>query len=707
MLLIDDICVQARSYLNPDDVGLVRRAYEFGAEAHEGQHRVSGEPYIQHPLEVASILAEMHMDHETLAAAMLHDVLEDTGTGKDAISDEFGGDIAEIVDGLSKLTQIEFDSYEDAQAQNIQKMLMAMTSDIRVILVKLADRLHNMRTIRVLPLEKRRRIARETLDIYAPIAQRLGLNMIRLELEELGFAALYPMRHRVINEEVRKARGNRKEIINKIKNGIRRRLRQEKIPAQVFGREKHLYSIYKKMRNKHLSFADVFDVYAFRIIVDNVDTCYRVIGTVHNLYKPLPGKLKDYIAIPKVNGYQCLHTVLFGPYGVPIEVQIRTQEMDDIAEGGIAAHWLYKSGDGASKNAHRRAGEWLSGVLEIQRQAGNSQEFLEHFKIDLFPHDIYVFTPKGDIMELPQGATPVDLAYAIHTDVGNACVAARIDRRLASLRTVLETGQTVEIITAPGARPNPAWLNFIATSRARSHIRHFLKNIQRDEACTLGRRMLNRELEGYSVNLDTINKRDLKNTLKELNIDTLDDLLEHIGLGDRMAPLVARSLFPDDKGRPKKANRSGSQAAPLIIQGTEGMVVSFPKCCHPIPGDPIIGYLSAGRGLVIHHASCRNVSEFRNQPEKWVDVAWAKDIETEFSAEIHVEVTNQRGALATIAQMIADQQANIDHLEMFDRDGRYVEFIFVITVRDRQHLARLIRRVRSVKHVSRVTRTKG
>ena len=706
MLQIDDICVQARSYLNPDDVGLVRRAYEFGAEAHQGQHRVSGEPYIQHPLEVASILAEMHMDHETLAAAMLHDVLEDTGTGKDTISKKFGGDIAGIVDGLSKLTQIEFDSYEDAQAQNIQKMLMAMTSDIRVILVKLADRLHNMRTIRALSIEKRRRIARETLDIYAPIAQRLGLNMIRLELEELGFSALYPMRHRVLAEQVRKARGNRKEIINKIKNGIRRRLRQEKIRAQVFGREKHLYSIYKKMRNKHLSFAEVYDVYAFRLLVESADTCYRVIGTVHNLYKPLPGKFKDYIAIPKVNGYQSLHTVLFGPYGVPIEVQIRTQEMDEIAEGGIAAHWLYKSG-GASKNAHKRAGEWLSGLLEMQRQAGNSQEFLEHFKIDLFPHEVYVFTPKGDIMELPQGATPVDLAYAIHTDVGNGCVAARIDRRLAPLRTPLETGQTVEIVTAPGARPNPAWLNFVATSRARSHIRHFLKNIKRDEARTLGRRMLNRELEAVSLNLDTVNKRQLRNTIKELKVESLDDLLEEIGLGNRMAPLVARALLPGEKDKPQKSKRTTNQAAPLIIEGTEGMVVSFPKCCHPIPGDSIMGYLSAGRGLVIHHHLCRNVAEFRNQPEKWVDVAWAKNIETEFSAEIHVEVTNQRGALATIAQVIADQQANIDHLEMFDRDGRYVEFIFVITVRDRQHLARLIRRVRSVKHVSRVSRTKG
>ena len=701
MLQIDDICTQTSSYLNPKHVGLVRRAYEFGAVAHDGQQRMSGEPYIQHPLEVASILAEMRMDHETLAAAMLHDVIEDTETGKDTISDEFGDDIAEIVDGLSKLTQMEFDSYEDAQAENIQKMLMAMATDIRIILVKLADRLHNMRTLGYLAPEKRRRIARETLDIYAPIAQRLGLNMIRLELEELGFAALHPMRHRVINAQVKKAGGNRKQIVNKIKNAIRRRMRQEKIPAEVQGREKHLYSIYKKMRTKQLSFGEVFDVYAFRIIVDSADTAYRVLGTVHSLYKPLPGKFKDYVAMPKVNGYQSLHTVMFGPFGVPIEVQIRTKDMDEIAEAGIAAHWLYKSDKGATKHAHRRAGEWLRGLLEMQRQAGNSQEFLEHFKIDLFPHEVYIFTPNGDIMELPQGATPVDFAYAIHTDVGNSCVAARVERKLAPLRTPLETGQTVEIITAPGAHPNPAWLNFVATSRARSHIHHFTKNLKRDEARTLGRRMLSRELEASGVNLDSIDKRFRNKISAELNLSDFDDLLEEIGLGNRMAPLVAQTFAPSDTSQKTKLS------APLLIEGTEGMVVSFPKCCHAIPGDPIIGHLSAGRGLVIHHQSCRNVSEFRNQPEKWVDVAWAKQIESHFSAEIHVEVTNQRGALATIAQVIADEQANIDGLQMSDLDDRYVAFSFLVDVRDRQHLANVIRKLRALKHVAKVSRTKG
>lgn len=703
---IEDLCAQARAYLAPDQVERVARAYRFSAEAHDGQRRVSGEPYIQHPLEVAAILAGMHMDHETLVAAMLHDVIEDTPTQKEAITREFGEEVASIVDGVSKLTQMEFDSFAEEQAQNIQKMLMAMATDIRVILVKLADRLHNMRTISALPLEKRRRIARETLEIYAPIAQRLGMNSIRHELEDLGFAALYPMRYRVLAAEVKRQRGNRKEIVEKLRSAIRRRLRQEGIRAEVTGREKHLYSIYKKMRGKRLSFHEVFDVYAFRIVVDSVDTCYRAIGVVHNLYKPVPGKFKDYIAIPKANGYQSLHTVLFSPYGVPIEIQVRTREMNEVAEVGIAAHWLYKStASGASNSAHRRARDWLRGLLEMQRQAGNSQEFLEHVKIDLFPDEVYVFTPKGEIMELPAGATAVDLAYAVHTDVGNRCVAARIDRRLAPLRTPLRTGQTVEIITAPGARPNPAWLSFVVTGKARSNIRHFLKNLQRDEACTLGKRMLNRELEAFGTNVDALDKRQIKQVLAELKIENLDALLADIGLGKRLAPLVARNLVAAARGEGKHP-RAGS-TAPLVIQGTEGMVVSFPKCCHPIPGDPIVGHLSAGRGLVIHHQACRNLGEFRNQPEKWIDVQWAKDIKSEFPAELKIEVTNQRGALATIAAVIAEEGANIENLQMTERDELYVEFTFVVTVRDRVHLARLIRRLRAVQHVSRVVRSKA
>jgi len=705
MSQIDDLSAQIETYLEPDQVKKVRRAYSFSAKAHEGQHRLSGEPYIQHPLEVARILAGMHMDHQTLVAAILHDVIEDTATAKEQIKREFGKGVAELVDGVSKLKQIEFDSYAEAQAHNFRKMLMAVAHDIRVILVKLADRLHNMRTLGALPPKKRRLIARETLEIYAPIAQRLGMNSIRLELEELGFAALHPMRHRVLSEQVKKARGHRKEIVNKIKNALKRRLQQEKLPAEIIGREKHLYGIYKKMRNKGLSFAEVFDVYAFRIIVDTVDTCYRVLGAVHNLYKPVPGKFKDYIAIPKANGYQSLHTVLFGPYGVSIEVQIRTKEMDDVGEAGIAAHWLYKSGEGEKTTAHKRAREWLRGILEIQQTAGNPEEFLEHVKIDLFPDEVYVFTPKGDIIELPRGATAVDLAYTIHTDVGNTCVGARIDRRLAPLSTPLSTGQSVEIITAPGARPNPVWLKFVVTAKARSTIRHYLKNLKHDEAIALGKRMLNLELKNFSLSFDDISPRQLSTTLKSFNLNDKNELLEDLGLGKRMAPLVARHLAPSPREPWKLPWKRGSASArPLFIKGTEGMVVSFPKCCYPIPGDPILGFASAGRGIVVHHQSCKNVAEYRKEPEKWVNVEWETQVDRDFPAAIRMNVTNQRGVLATVAAAIADEGANIENVEMQDRDDRYIRLSFVIAVRDRNHLARVMHKVRGVKHVSGINR---
>lgn len=705
MSQIDDLSAQIETYLEPDQVKKVRRAYSFSAKAHEGQHRLSGEPYIQHPLEVARILAGMHMDHQTLVAAILHDVIEDTATAKEQIKREFGKGVAELVDGVSKLKQIEFDSYAEAQAHNFRKMLMAVAHDIRVILVKLADRLHNMRTLGALPPKKRRLIARETLEIYAPIAQRLGMNSIRLELEELGFAALHPMRHRVLSEQVKKARGHRKEIVNKIKNALKRRLQQEKLPAEIIGREKHLYGIYKKMRNKGLSFAEVFDVYAFRIIVDTVDTCYRVLGAVHNLYKPVPGKFKDYIAIPKANGYQSLHTVLFGPYGVSIEVQIRTKEMDDVGEAGIAAHWLYKSGEGEKTTAHKRAREWLRGILEIQQTAGNPEEFLEHVKVDLFPDEVYVFTPKGDIIELPRGATAVDLAYTIHTDVGNTCVGARIDRRLAPLSTPLSTGQSVEIITAPGAKPNPVWLKFVVTAKARSTIRHYLKNLKHDEAIALGKRMLNLELKNFSLSFDDISPRQLSTALKSFNLNDKNELLEDLGLGKRMAPLVARHLAPSPREPWKLPWKRGSASArPLFIKGTEGMVVSFPKCCYPIPGDPILGFASAGRGIVVHHQSCKNVAEYRKEPEKWVNVEWETQVDRDFPAAIRMNVTNQRGVLATVAAAIADEGANIENVEMQDRDDRYIRLSFVIAVRDRNHLARVMHKVRGVKHVSGINR---
>lgn len=704
MYSFHDLEKSMRRYLKDYEVERIHSAYEFGAAAHEGQRRLSGEPYIHHPLEVAGVLADMHMDYQTIMAAILHDVIEDTPTVKDEIRKKFGKGIADLVDGVSKLTQIRFDSREEAQAHNFRKMMMAMSDDIRVILVKLADRLHNMRTVEALPPDKRRRIARETLEVYAPIAQRLGINSIRLELEELGFAALYPMRHRILMDQVRKARGHRKEIINRIRNALKRRLRQEKIPAQVIGREKHLYGIYQKMRTKGLSFNEVYDVYAFRIVVDSVDTCYRTIGTVHNLYKPVPGKFKDYIAIPKSNGYQSLHTVLFGPYGVPIEVQIRTKEIDDVAEQGIAAHWLYKVGSASDRRStHKRAREWLKSIIEMQTTAGNPQEFLENVKVDLFPESVYVFTPKGKIIELPRTATAVDFAYAIHTDVGNSCVGVRIDRRLAPLGTRVMTGQTVEIITAPGAHPNPAWLNFAVTAKARSNIRHYLKDLKHTEAIALGKRLLNRELDALEIKYENINKKLMTGILKEYHLKDEQELLHEIGLGNRMAPLVARQLL-GDLSPAKKKKFNGRDSMPLTIRGTEGMVIKFPKCCLPIPGDPIRGFVTTGRGIVIHNQGCPNVSEYRNHPEKWVGVEWENNIDGEFPTNIRVEVTNQRGVLATIASTIANQDANIIHVGTSDNDDRYTTIKFVIEVRDRRHLARIMRRLRSIKHVSRISR---
>ena len=715
ILQVDDLCDRVRTYLLPEQVAQVRRAYDFGDEAHAGQHRKSGEPYIQHPLAVALILAEMHMDHETLIAAILHDVIEDTAIDRDRVSSEFGSEVAAIVVGLSKLTQLEFESQAETQARNFQRMLMAMADDIRVILVKLADRLHNMRTLGALAPEKRRRIARETLEIYAPIAQRLGINGIRLELEDLGFATLYPLRYKTIRTEMMRIRGNRKEVVDKIKDRIKRHLRQERLVAHVLGREKHIYSIYEKMREKHLGFSGVNDVYAFRVIVDSVDTCYRALGVLHSLYKPVPGKFKDYIAIPKTNGYQSLHTVLFGPFGVPIEVQIRTNEMDQVAEAGIAAHWLYKTGDGAAKSANKRAREWLRGILEMQQQAGNSQEFLENVKIDLFPDEVYVFTPKGSIMALPRGATAVDFAYAIHTDLGSSCVACRINRQLAPLRTPLVTGQTVEIVTAPGARPNPSWLTFVVTGKARATIRHYLKNLQSDEARALGKRMLERELESAGFSLATLESGGLTAVLSNLKLESIDRLYTEIGLGNRPAPLVVRLLQPENppaedeasKARRRRRGASESSPVPLAIRGTEGMVVTFPKCCYPLPGDSIIGFLTAGRGIVVHQQHCANVADYRSAPEKWIDVQWAPVVDREFSVELSLDVINRRGTLATIAAALADANANIEDVDISERNERNTNMRFVVTVRDRKHLADVIRMVRRVKTVVRVTRKRA
>ncbi|RRJ82524.1 bifunctional GTP diphosphokinase/guanosine-3',5'-bis pyrophosphate 3'-pyrophosphohydrolase [Aestuariirhabdus litorea] len=707
MPTIDDLAQSLSTYLNPDQINLVRRAYYFAEQAHDGQRRRSGEPYVTHPLAVARILAGMHMDHQSLMAAMLHDVIEDTRIPKQAVAAQFGEVVAELVDGVSKLTQMRFETRAEQEAENFQKMAMAMAKDIRVILVKLADRLHNMRTLGVMPPEKKRRKARETMEIYVPIANRLGMNSVRVEMEELCFKAIHPMRSSLIQRAVKQARGNRKELVSVIRDAINTRLREHGLEGSVTGREKHLYSIYRKMRNQHKSFAEIMDVYAFRIIVPTVDDCYRALGAVHNLYKPFPGRFKDYIAIPKANGYQSLHTTLFGMHGVPIEIQIRTQEMEEMANNGIAAHWLYKSEEEALVGSHARTRQWLKGVLELHQNAGDPLEFIENVKIDLFPDEVYIFTPKGNIMEMPKGATPVDFAYAVHTDVGNSCVACRIDRRLASLSQPLQSGQTVEVITAPGAKPNVAWLSFVTTGKARSNIRHYLKHQRHSDSVALGRRLLNRVLGSLNASLEQVPEERIYLLLKEAELASFDALLEEIGLGNRMAYMVAKRLLEQAPGEHKEQLDNSNAQQPLTIRGTEGMVISFARCCYPIPGDPIVGHVSSGRGMVIHSEACRNVAEIRHNPERCLEVEWDKQVSGEFTVELKVELEHQRGMVATLATAVTSTDASIEKISLEERDARFSVVELLINVSDRLHLARTIKRLRAVKGVNSITRTRG
>ena len=705
---IDSLADGLSNYLGKDQVNSVRRAYFYAEQAHDGQVRRSGDAYVTHPLAVASILSKMHMDHQSLMAAMLHDVIEDTGITKTAIKSQFGNTVADLVDGVSKLNKITFSSRAEAQAENFQKMAMAMAKDLRVILVKIADRLHNMRTLEVLAPDKRRRIARETLDIYAPIANRLGMNNVRVEFEELGFAALYPMRARRISAAVKSIRGNRKEIVSQIQTSLEACLEREGLPGRTIGREKHLYSIYEKMRSKRKSFSEIMDVYAFRIIVDRVDTCYRVLGAIHSLYKPVPGRFKDYIAIPKANGYQSLHTTLFGMHGVPIEIQIRTEEMEAMANNGISSHWLYKSSDDLPSNAHIRAREWVNGLLEMQKHAGNSLEFIENVKIDLFPDEIYVFTPKGQIFELPAGSTAVDFAYAIHTDVGNSCVACRISRRLAPLSEPLQSGQTVEIIAAPGTQPNPAWLSFVVTGKARSNIRHYLKNQKHSESVALGRRLLNKALAGFGTQIESISNDNFESVLQQTNLKSVDQLLEEIGLGNRMSYMIAQRLGAQlNVSADEDELAEPEQQATLAIRGSEGMVMNYAKCCHPIPGDPIVGHISSGRGMVIHADDCNNIADIRDNPEKCIAVSWDPEVEGEFSVELRVELENQRGIIATLATNITGAEANIEKISTVERDARFSIVNLSLNVKNRVHLARIMKRVRLIKPVTKVTRVKS
>jgi guanosine-3',5'-bis(diphosphate) 3'-pyrophosphohydrolase len=700
---IDALSNTLHTYLTSEQSNHVRRAYYFAEQAHHGQLRRSGEPYVTHPLAVAGILAEMHMDHQSLIAAMLHDVIEDTGIPKSAIGEQFGAPVAELVDGVSKLTQMEFGSLEEKQAENFQKMALAMARDIRVILVKLADRLHNMRTLGVLQTSKARRISRETLEIYAPIAMRLGMNNIRMEFEDLGFSAMHPMRARRIEAALRNARGHRKELVDKIRQQIEATLNQEGHPAEVMGREKHLYSIYKKMKSKRKSFSEIMDIYAFRIIVDSVDTCYRVLGCVHSLYKPVPGEFKDYIAIPKANGYQSLHTVLMGMHGVPIEIQIRTREMEDMANNGIAAHWLYKSDAQSANGSHARAREWVQGLLEMQQRAGNSLEFIESVKIDLFPDEIYVFSPKGRIMELPRGATAVDFAYAVHTDVGNSCVACRINRRLAPLSEPLQSGQTVEILTAKGASPNPSWFNYAVTAKARTNIRHFLKNQTREDSVALGQRLLDRALAGLDSNLETIPEDELQEYLQEHQYESLEQLLEDIARGNRLPAITAQQLL----GEPAEEQQEPDNAHPVAIHGTEGFMLSYAKCCHPIPGDPIEGYLSSEKGVVVHRERCNNLGDMRVNSERLVALRWDDQIEGEYAVELRIEVENRRGMIAVLATRINAMGVNIEKISTEDKDYQFTFVDLEMLVENRIHLARIMKRLRSTTSVRKVVRIKN
>jgi len=690
------------AYLPPEQVARVRRAYEVGAEAHEGQTRKSGEPYITHPVAVAGILAELGMDAETIIAAILHDTLEDTKLTSEQITAEFGANVTELVDGVTKLDKVRFRSRQEAAAESFRKMLLAMARDLRVILIKLADRLHNMRTLGAMDADSRRRIARETLDIYAPIAQRLGMNRFKSELQDLGFRTLYPDRHRVIAARIRSVLGNRREAMSRIEHALDVRLGGEGIPHRAISRIKSPYSIYSKMKSEHKSFAQMMDVYGFRVVVDSVAHCYQSLGAVHALYKPLEGRFKDFIAIPKANGYQSLHTVLFGPFGAPIEIQIRTEEMDAIAERGVAAHWVYKTDASPANSAQSRAREWVSGLVDRETQTPSSLEFIENVKVDLFPDDVYLFTPMGEILSLPRNSTALDFAYFVHTDVGNHAVAARVDKKLVPLRTRLSSGQTVEIITAPSASPSPQWLEWVVSGRARTAIRQHLKHLQHEDAVDFGHRMLDRALDGMESSLEAIPHQVLDRYLADNKFKRLEELLADVALGNRMPDAVARALLSQQNAAPRKKRAHSDEK--ILITGTERGVLTFGNCCHPVPGDEIMGYLSAGKGIVVHRIECPNVPELLKNPERIVDIAWDVGVRGDYKVELRIEVANKPGVLAQVAAAIADAGSNIENVEYKERDGVSAILLFTIEVKNRKHLADVMRRVRRLSVVNAVRR---
>jgi GTP diphosphokinase / guanosine-3',5'-bis(diphosphate) 3'-diphosphatase len=690
-------------YLKPADVAHIEEAYEVARAAHSGQYRQSGEPYITHPLAVARILAEWHLDAQALMAALLHDAIEDTATTKTEIARRFGKPVAELVDGVSKIDRIEFATLQHAQAENFRKMLLAMARDVRVILIKLADRLHNMRTLDCVPAQKQERIARETLDIYAPIANRLGLISLYYELEDLGFHYLHPTRFRVLEKALKRARGNRRDAVGKIQEAITARLREFRVEAQVTGREKHISSIYKKMQEKNISFSEVFDIYGFRIIVPDVASCYLAMGALHTFYKPIPGKFKDYIAIPKANGYQSLHTTLFGPFGMPIEIQIRTADMHKVAEAGVASHWIYKTPEGETREIQLRTHQWLQSLLEIQSESGDALEFLEHIKVDLFPDEVYVFTPKGKIMALPKGATAIDFAYAVHTEVGNHCVAAKIDGAPAPLGTILRNGNRVEIVTDPQARPNPVWLSYVATGKARSHIRHYLKTMQLAESAEVGELLLVQALRSLKANPDEVGEAHWQHFFKGDAARTREEVLADIGLGKRLAVVVAKKLLAQEPMAEGHENRLDS----ITIRGTEGLAVQFAPCCRPIPGDPIIAQIKKGQGLVVHTHDCPAIHPFHFDPEKWVDVQWDHATDRLFDVNVRLTAQNTRGVLARLAAEVSEADSNIDHVETEQRASHaYTTIVFTLQVKNRMHLAHVFRRLRRIPEVVRIVRLK-
>jgi len=690
------------TYLKPEDITRVGAAYVFADAAHRGQMRISGEPYISHPLAVAETLAGWHLDPHALMAALLHDVMEDTAIAKEQIAERFGQMAADLVDGVSKLDRIEHQSFEEAQAENFRKMLLAMARDVRVILIKLADRLHNMRTLDAMRPEKRRRIARETLDIYAPIANRLGLNALYRELQELAFRHAHPLRFRVLSKAVKGARGNRREVVSKILDAIRQALPEAGIDADVKGREKHLYGIYRKMRDKHLSFSQVLDIYGFRIVVKDRPTCYLALGALHALYQPVPGKFKDYIAIPKANGYQSLHTTLIGPFGTPVEIQIRDADMHNVAESGVASHWLYKD-ESSIDQLQKKTHKWLQSLVELQSTTGDSSEFLEHVKVDLFPGEVYVFSPGGKIFALPRGSTPVDLAYAVHTDIGDRCVACRINFETMPLRTELRNGDRVEIVTAPNAAPNPAWLGYVKSARARSKIRHFLNTRQAEESAALGERLLSHALRDLGLALAKLPAQAWDRFKRASGARSQRAVLADIGLGKRLPAIVARRLAEGVEADPTAAAEGRGQQA-ILIHGPEGVAVKLGSCCRPIPGDPIVGLIRKGQGLVVHTHDCTAIAKLRSERGNWIDVEWETGITGMFEASIRVVAKNVRGVLARLAAGIAEAGSNIVNVSMDDDSGEATTLFFTLQVTDRVHLARILRSLRRVPEVVRIAR---